>query len=295
MKITEIFANKLPVISFEVFPPKGDSGIETIYQTIDQLIPLEPDYISVTYGAAGSSNSKKTIEIASYIKNKWKVESVAHLTCIDSSKEIIEQIVSQMKTENIKNILALRGDMPQDMLLEKVNKRDFTYATDLIKHLQSEHDFAISGACYPEGHIETRNIDLELQHLQQKVEAGAAYLITQLFFDNGDFFDFRIKARAAGISVPIQAGIMPVLNKRQIKRITELCGARIPTDLDEAMSRYEDNPELLTQVGIDYAVNQIIELIINGVDGIHIYTMNKPEVAKQIMERIKPYLPVRQN
>ncbi len=295
MKITEIFGKDDPVISFEVFPPKSDLGIETIYQTIDLLIPLEPDYISVTYGAAGSSNNTKTIEIASYIKNKWKVESVAHLTCINSSKERIDKVLAELKAENVENILALRGDIPQDLLLESINRRDFAYARDLIKHLQSEHDFAISGACYPEGHIETRNIELELEHLRQKVDAGASYLITQLFFDNDDFFDFLVKVRAAGISVPIQAGIMPVLNKKQIKRITELCGARIPIVLEDAMNQYEDDPELLAQVGIDYAVKQIIELVTHGVDGIHIYTMNKPEVAKQIMERIKPYLKTREN
>ncbi len=295
MKITEMFAKNSPVISFEVFPPKSDSGIETIYQTIDQLIPLEPDYISVTYGAAGSTNCQNTIEIASYIKNKWNVESVAHLTCINSSKEIIEQVLSRIKEENIENILALRGDMPQDVPIEKINRRDFTYATDLIKYLKSEHDFAISGACYPEGHIETRNIDLELQHLRQKVDAGASYLITQLFFDNADFFDFLARVRAEGISVPVQAGIMPVLNNRQIKRITELCGARIPAELEEAINKYEDDSEQLAQIGIDYSANQIIELISSGVDGVHIYTMNRPEVAKQIMERINQYLAKRGN
>ncbi len=295
MKITELFTRKNPVVSFEVFPPKTDSGIETIYQTIDQLIPLKPDYISVTYGAAGSVKNNKTIELASYIKNKWNVESAAHLTCINSSKEIIDQVLAAIKAENIENILALRGDIPKDTSAERVNNRDFTYAADLIKHLKSEHDFAISGACYPEGHIETKNIDLEVHYLRQKIEAGASHLITQLFFDNVDFFRFLAKARAAGVTVPIQAGIMPVLNKKQIVRITELSGARIPTDLLELMEKYNDEPDLLAQAGIDYAVKQINDLIANGVDGIHIYTMNRPDIAKRIMEQIKPYVQVGEN
>ncbi len=290
MQINELFKNNRPVISFEVFPPKNDTGIATIYETIDQLIPLKPDYISVTYGAGGSLTNRKTIEIASYIKNRWGVESVAHLTCITSSKAVIEQILADLDGENIENILALRGDIPASETLESLDGRDFTYAVDLIEHLQGAHNFAIGGACYPEGHIETRDVELELQHLKKKVTAGATFLITQLFFDNADFYDFVRRAREEGIDVPIQAGIMPVLNKRQIKRITELCGARIPEDLNELMNRYEFETELLVEAGIEYAAKQIIGLLESGVDGIHIYTMNNAQVAKGIMARIEPFI-----
>ncbi len=290
MLINELFKKDRPVISFEVFPPKTDTGIATIYDTIDQLIPLAPDYISVTYGAGGSLTNRKTVEIASYIKNRWNVESVAHLTSISSSEDVIEQILADLKSENIENILALRGDIPAGESLESLDGRDFTYAVDLIEHLQGAHSFAIGGACYPEGHIETRDIDQELVHLKAKVNAGASFLITQLFFDNEDFYEFLTRARAVGIDVPIQAGIMPVLNKRQIKRITELCGARIPEDLEDLMDRYEFETELLVAAGIEYAAKQILDLLEKGVDGVHIYTMNNARVAKEIMAKISPYL-----
>ncbi len=286
MYIKDIFLKKKPVISFEIFPPKNDSSIKTIYSTIDELIPLKPDYISVTYGAGGSLNNNKTTEIASYIKNKCNIEALAHLTCITSTKQIINNILEELEKENIENILALRGDIPQDVDNNIIDNLQFKYAIDLVNHINEYKEFCLGGTCYPEGHIESKNIDKELIYLKEKVNAGTDFIISQLFFDNNYFYEFKDKARAIGIDVPIQAGIMPVLNKNQINRIANLCGVNIPQKFIRIMDGYENNPEALMDAGIAYATEQIIDLISAGVDGIHIYTMNNPKVAQKISENI---------
>lgn len=286
MYIKDIFLNKKPVISFEIFPPKNDSSINTIFSTIDELIPLKPDYISVTYGAGGSLNNNKTIEIASYIKNKCDTEALAHLTCITSTKEMINDILDQLEKENIVNILALRGDIPLDADTKIIDNLHFKYAIDLVNHIKEYNEFCVGGTCYPEGHIESKNIDEELIYLKNKVNAGTDFIISQLFFDNNYFYDFIDKAKKNMINVPIQAGIMPVLNKKQINRIVSLCGANIPDKFTKIIDKYENNPEALMDAGIEYATEQIIDLISSGVDGIHIYTMNNPKVAKHISKNI---------
>lgn len=287
MYIKDIFSRKKPVISFEVFPPQKDYSIDSIYKTIDELAFLNPDYISVTYGAGGNSeNRNKTVEISSIIKNKYNIEALAHLTCIASTKNEVNEVLEQLRKNNIENVLALRGDLPQDPNFKFPDPLHFRYAVDLVESIKKHGDFCIGGACYPEGHIERSSMEDDLENLKKKVEAGTDFLISQLFFDNNFFYDFKQKADAKGINVPIEVGVMPVINSRQIKRIANLCGAHVPEKFVKILDKYKDNPEALKDAGIAYATEQIIDLISSGVDGIHIYTMNNPQVAKKIVSNI---------
>lgn len=286
MKIPELFKNGKTVFSFEIFPPKKTSSIETIYSTLDELSDLKPAFISVTYGAGGNTADSKTCEIASVIQDKYHITSAAHLTCVNCTKSDIDIILGQLKDHRIENILALRGDINPDI----PPKNDFRYASELVAYIKAHGDFSISGACYPEGHMETETIIDDIKHLKIKVDAGASHLMSQLFFDNTHFYEFLEKARIAGIDVPIEAGIMPVINKSQIERMVSMCGASLPVKFTKMMQRYEHNPEALRDAGIAYAVDQIVDLISNGVDGIHLYTMNNPYVARRISESISSLL-----
>lgn len=281
MNITNMFKSKT-VFSFEVFPPKRTSPVETIYTTLDELKDLKPDFISVTYGAGGSSQGISTCEIASTIKGKYGIEPVAHLPSINFSKEEILVILDEFRRHNIQNILALRGDINPEVQ----PKNDFRYASDLITFIKENSDFNVLGACYPEGHIEALDIETDIRNLRIKVEAGVSHLISQLFFDNNLFYDFVEKARKAKIKVPIEAGIMPVVNKKQIERMVSLCGASLPSKFTKMMQRYESRPDALRDAGIAYAVDQIVDLLANGVDGVHLYTMNNPYVAKRISDAV---------
>ncbi len=282
MKTTDIFKKKR-VFSFEVFPPKRTMPIEKIYDTLDELAVLKPDFISVTYGAGGSA-SAYTIEIASKIKHDLKTESVAHLTCLYLSEEEAREVLSRIEENGIENVLALRGDSSPDF--EPKNR--FCYASDLISFIKENNpNLNILGACYPEGHSESLNKIDDLRCLKKKADAGASHLVSQLFFDNSLFFDFVEKARIAGIEAPIEAGIMPVVNKKQIERMVSLCGASLPEKFLKIMNRYEDNPEALRDAGIAYAVDQIVDLVTRGVDGIHLYTMNNAYIARRICEAVK--------
>ncbi|MEY8295781.1 MAG: methylenetetrahydrofolate reductase [NAD(P)H] [Emergencia timonensis] len=284
MKLAELFNNRKTVFSFEVFPPKRDNPIETIYNTLDALQDLKPDFISVTYGASGSLADNSTCEIASAIKHRYGIESAAHLTCVNSTKEEVTQVLKKLHDNGVENILALRGDLVPDV----EPKEDFKHASELITFIrESENDFGISGACYPEGHLDSRDQIEDILNLKKKVDAGAQHLISQLFFDNNLFYDFLDKARIAGINVPIEAGIMPVVNKKQIERMVSLCGASLPAKFTKMMSRYETRPEAMRDAGIAYAVNQIVDLVSQGVDGVHLYTMNNPYIAKRISESVK--------
>ena len=284
MKLAELFKSRKTVFSFEVFPPKRNNPIETIYQTLDELQDLKPDFISVTYGASGSLADNSTCEIASAIKHRYGIESAAHLTCVNSTKEEVTQVLKQLHENGIENILALRGDLVPDV----PPKEEFKHASELITFIkESEYDFGISGACYPEGHLDSRDQIEDILNLKKKVDAGAQHLISQLFFDNNLFYDFLDKARIAGINVPIEAGIMPVVNKKQIERMVSLCGASLPAKFTKMMSRYETRPEAMRDAGIAYAVNQIVDLVSQGVDGVHLYTMNNPYIARRISESVK--------
>lgn len=282
MKIAELFKPGKTVFSFEIFPPKKDGSIDTIYSTLDGLSDLHPDFISVTYGAGGSEANVITSEIAGLIKKKYNTESIAHLTCVNSSKEDIDFQLAQFKKQGIENVLALRGDINPEI----PPKKDFEHASDLISYMKERSDLGFSGACYPEGHVECESLDKDIENLKIKVEAGASHLISQLFFDNSSFYRFIEKARAAGINVPIEAGIMPCVNAKQIQRMVGMCGASLPSKFTKMISRYENNPEAMHSAGIAYAVDQIIDLCANGVDGIHLYTMNNPVIARKIAESV---------
>lgn len=280
MNISDIFKQKKLVFSFEVFPPKNTAPLKNIYKALNELVKLNPDFISVTYGAGGSTVNNKTTEISSLIKNIYGIESLAHLTCISSTKDDIRDITERLKLEDIDNILALRGDD------NGVKCGDFNYANELINYIKETRDFNIIAACYPEGHIENKDIKSEIDNIERKIECGATSFISQLFLDNNIYYDFLEKIYKRNIKTKIQAGIMPVVNTKQVKRITELCGATIPIKFKKIMEKYEDNKEALTQAGIAYATEQIIDLSSSNIDGIHLYTMNNPYVAKKISENI---------
>ncbi len=282
MLIRDLLSRTRPAISFEIFPPKPETPIETVFKTVAGLKELSPDFISVTYGAGGSSRDR-TVEIASAVQNRWGLVSLAHLTCMGSSPAEVEKVMEDLEQEGVCNILAMRGDPRPDG-----GENHFQHASDLIRHIRRGHfrDFSLGAAAYPEGHPESPSLEEDLLHLKEKVDAGADFLITQLFFDNEIFFRFMDRIRALGIAVPVLAGIMPVLNARQIGRIVSLCGASIPPRFARIMSRYEHSPEALSEAGIAYATEQIIDLLSWGADGIHLYTMNRPDVAKRIMESI---------
>ena len=286
VKIRELYNENRTVLSFEVFPPKKTSGVETVYKAVEELKDLNPDYISVTYGAGGSAVNNFTCEIASLIKNKYGIESMAHLTCVNSEKKDVDRVLKELKENNIENILALRGDRVPDL----EPKTDFKYASDLVTYIKANGDFGISGACYPETHSEAKSPEDDILNLKHKVECGAETLVSQLFFDNNYFYDFKEKCEIAGISVPMCAGIMPVTNKNQIERMVTMCGASLPQKFVKMIQKYEARPEALVDAGIAYAIDQIVDLISNGVDGVHIYTMNNPYIARKITESIKGLL-----
>lgn len=282
MKIDEIFAKKDLVFSFEIFPPKMTSSVDTIYKTLEELKDLKPDFISVTYGAGGSLVNNRTTELSSLVKEKYGVEAVAHLTCINSTKEEIDYILNDLKSHGIENILALRGDIPEGGVL----KGDFKYAYELISHIKKRGDFNIAAACYPEGHVKGKNLKEDLIHLKLKEESGATHFISQLFFDNNYFYNFLEEKDKLNIKSSIEAGIMPVTNKAQIERLTSLCGVNLPEKFIKIVNKYEYDRVALRDAGIAYAVEQIVDLVSSGVDGIHLYTMNNPYVARKITESI---------
>jgi methylenetetrahydrofolate reductase (NADPH) len=286
MKIIDLFNAKKTVVSLEVFPPKLDSPIEAIFNTIEDLKDLKPDFISVTYGAGGQAKGR-TVEIASKIKNHYGIESLAHLTCIASTREEIQHVFDELKANNIENILALRGDIPDNPEFDFPDPLHYTYACDLISEIHQQKDFCIGAACYPEGHVESESKIRDVKYLKEKVNAGAEYLISQLFFDNELFYRFMEEIDLADISVPVSAGVMPVLNKNQILRITKLAGCALPPKFKRIMDKYEHNPEALKEAGEAYAIEQIIDLMAWGVRGIHLYTMNKPETARRIIRNIE--------
>ena len=287
MKIRELFENNdKTILSFEVFPPKKTSPIESVYGKLEEICDLKPDFVSVTYGAGGTGGHSRTCEIASKIKNDLGVESMAHLTCVNSTKAMIDETLNDFKEHNIENILALRGDYVDGIEPQK----DFKYASELCEYIRSKGDFDIAGACYPEVHLDAENEVEDVLNLKKKVDAGAEHLISQLFFDNAVFYRFLERKKIAGISVPIEAGIMPVTNKNQIERMVSLCGASLPAKFVKIMQKYESRPDALRDAGIAYAVEQIVDLVANGVDGIHLYTMNNPYIARKITEAVSNLL-----
>lgn len=283
MKIETIFKKKKPVLSFEIFPPKKEAALKNIDETLQALSELQPDFISVTFGAGGSATNNQTVELAKKIKHQYHIEPLVHLTCINYNKEEICRILKELQVAEIQNILALRGDINPNV----ERKYDFLYASDLVSFIKEYGDFGVSGACYPETHVEALNEQDDILNLKKKTDNGASHLITQLFFDNQLFYQYQDKVRTAGINVPIEAGIMPVVNKAQIEKMVSLCGASIPGKFSKMMQKYEYNKEALFDAGIAYAINQIVDLLAHDVDGIHIFTMNNPILAKRICEGIR--------
>ena len=274
------------VLSFEVFPPKKDDEFEAVYQVVNRLSALDPAFISVTYGAGGS-RSKKTVEIASYIQNELKIPALAHMTCVGNKKEDLLNVYRELKQANVSKVLALRGDRPRDMSDEQFESRDFAHASDMITFLKAHTDLEIAAACYPEKHPESFSMEADLQYLKLKQDMGAEFFISQLFFDNDDFYRFRDKAIQKGIDVPIHAGIMPITSAKQIGTSVSLSGSSVPKALADIIARYCDKPEEMRKAGIDYCIRQILDLKQIGVDGVHIYSMNKPKVTEEIVEAIK--------
>lgn len=283
MKISEIHKEKGKSLSFEIFPPKKDSELKNIDETLAVLCELKPDFISVTFGAGGSSNCNRTIELAKKIKREYHVEPVVHLTCLHYNKAEINEFAKILTAEGIQNILALRGDKNPNIQ----EKEDFEHAADLIRFLKPQTDFCFLGACYPECHPESGSRISEMKYLKEKVDAGAEVLLSQLFFDNELFFRFHENCRIADINVPIIPGIMPVINASQIKRMVTMCGATFPERFQKIICKYETNKEALFDAGMSYALSQIIDLLVSDIDGIHLYTMNNPFVARRICEGIR--------
>lgn len=286
MKISEQLKNKVRTTSFEVFPPKNDAAYAPVEAAIDSLSSFCPDFISVTYGAGGGT-SVNTPKIAAHIQNDLHIPALAHLTCASSSKQEIERIVLDLKAKGIENILALRGDLPENYTPDG---NHYQYASELVTALQEIGGFSVGAACYPEGHVEAASPEADLEHLKEKVDCGADFLVTQMFFDNTALYSFLYRALKKGIDVPVLAGIMPVINKRQIERSCALSGTTLPSRFKVMIDKFSDDPEALKQAGIAYATEQIIDLIANGVNGIHIYTMNRPEVAGAIMRNLSSIL-----
>ncbi|MDR3561709.1 MAG: methylenetetrahydrofolate reductase [NAD(P)H] [Negativicutes bacterium] len=285
MKISAMFGGDKPVVSFEIFPPKPDLPLDTVFKTVEELRSLKPAYISVTYGAGGSSSSR-SIEIVDKVKNHYGLETVAHLTCVGATKETIDAVLDRLQELGIENILALRGDPPAGETAFVAPAGGFSYAKDLIAHARQRKFFSIAAAAYPEGHLECRDLAQDIEYLKLKVDQGVDLLVTQLFFDNRYFYAFRDKLASRGIACPMSAGIMPVLNAAQIKRITSLCGAAIPDELSRIMTKYGGFPAEMEKAGLDYACRQMRDLLDNKVDGIHLYTMNKAQQTRTIMHNL---------
>ena len=282
MKVSEILKNKDVTISCEIFPPKKGSQLDNYKSVAEEIAKLNPAYISCTYGATGGT-SDYTVEIADTI-NSFGVPAIAHLTCVSSTREKVQTVIGELKDRGIENILALRGDIPENADFPLPNQ--YHHAIELIREIKEEGDFCIGGACYPEGHPEAANVDEDLNYLKEKVDAGYDFLTTQMFFHNNIYYRFLYKALAKGIDVPVTAGIMPVTNVSQVKRAISLTGNLVPAKFLSIVDRFGDDPAAMKQAGIAYATEQIIDLIANGASHIHIYSMNKPDVAAAIMHNL---------
>ncbi len=281
MKLTEIINGKKPSLSFEVFPPKTSDNFESVKKATEEIAKLKPSYMSVTYGAGGGT-SDYTTQIAKNLNDRG-VTSLAHLSCISSTKELVHSRLEKLKELEIENILALRGDIPQGMSMDNL---DYHYASELTEEIRDFGGFCIGGACYPEGHPESKNSAEDMESLKIKVDCGCEFLTTQMFFDNNILYNFMYRLLRYGVDVPVVAGIMPVTNAKQIKRIISISQNALPQRFIRIVDRYGDNPEAMKQAGIAYATDQIIDLYANGINAVHIYSMNKPDVAEQIQKNL---------
>lgn len=287
MKIRDIINGEKPTLSFEVFPPKKDTDFANVEAAAFGIAGLSPSYMSVTYGAGGSTKGH-TIALAQAIQEKYNVPTIAHLTCVCANREGIKAALSELKSAGIENILALRGDIPKNYEGEVLT--DFSHASELVKLIKESGDFCVGGACYPEVHPDSANRKEDILGLKRKVDAGCEYLTTQMFFDNNIFFNFMYRLREAGITVPIIPGIMPITRKGQVKNAVKLSGCNVPECFKNIVDRFGDSEEAMKQAGIAYATDQIIDLMANGVKNIHVYSMNKPEIAEGIQRNLSEIL-----
>ena len=291
MKLSDYFAQNQLSMSFEVFPPKTDSSMETVTHATEAMALLHPSFMSVTYGAGGGT-SKYTLDIARHIEADYGVTTVAHLTCVSSTRETVRQRIAELKEAGIENVMALRGDLTPDQIGKDRSEWHFCHAVDLIHELKSQGDFCIGGACYPEVHPESQNQEEDIRYLKEKVDAGCSFLTTQMFFDNNLLYNFLYKIRDAGITVPVVAGIMPITNAKQIDRAIKLSGSFIPQRFKALVDRFGSDPFAMKQAGIAYATDQIIDLYANGINNVHVYSMNKPEVARAIQSNVSEILKI---
>ncbi len=290
MKITDLLSEKKPLLSFEVFPPKTESGFDSVRQATEEIAKLRPSFMSVTYGAGGGT-SKYTLAIAKNIKDRYGVPSLAHLTCVSSSRETVHARIEDIRAAGIENVMALRGDIPAEMENDDRSRWDYRHAVSLVRELrESGADFCIGGACYPEIHPESDNQKEDIRYLKEKVEAGCDFLTTQMFFDNNLLYNFLYKIREAGILVPIIPGIMPITNGNQVERAIKLSGSFMPQRFKALVDKFGTTPAAMKQAGIAYATDQIIDLYANGITGVHVYSMNKPDVAAAIQRNLSDIL-----
>ncbi len=285
MKIREILAEGRPTLSFEVFPPKTEDNYESVEKAAREIAELRPAFMSVTYGAGGGT-SRYTVDLAAVLNNDYRVPTLAHLTCVSSTRTHVKRVLEELKEKGIENVLALRGDIPADGKVEK----DYRYASELIREIREMGDFCIGAACYPEGHVESANKTEDILHLKEKVEAGCDFVTTQMFFDNNILYNYLYRIREKGVTVPVVAGIMPVTSASQIARICRMSGTYLPSRFKAIVDRFGGNPAAMKQAGIAYATEQIIDLIANGVNAIHVYSMNKPDVAARIQSSLSEIL-----
>ena len=293
MKLTDILTKDNFSLSFEVFPPKTDTAFNSVKSAVEEIAELKPAFVSVTYGAGGGT-SRYTLEMAKAVEEKSGVSTLAHLTCVSSTKDTVKNKIKEMQEYGIENVMALRGDLPAGM--ENSDRSSWSYrnAIDLIRDIKEiGANFCIGGACYPEVHPESGNQKEDIQHLKEKVDAGCEFLTTQMFFDNNLLYNLMYKIREAGITIPIVAGIMPITNAIQVDRARKLSGSLMPQKFLAIVDRFGENPAAMKQAGIAYATEQIIDLLANGVNAIHIYSMNKPEIAKSIQDNLSEIIPKR--
>ena len=289
MKIRDLLQQNTLSISFEVFPPKTESGFDSVRSATEEIARLRPAFMSVTYGAGGGT-SRYTLDIAKNIKAQYGVPTLAHLTCVSSTRQTVRQRIADIREAGIDNVMALRGDIPKGMEDADRAQWDYRYAIDLIRELKAAGDFCIGGACYPEVHPESRNQAEDIRYLKEKVDAGCDFLTTQMFFDNNLLYNFLYKIRQNGIDVPVIPGIMPITNGNQVERAITLSGSLMPQRFKSLVDKFGDDPAAMKQAGIAYATDQIIDLYANGINHVHVYSMNKPDVAAKIMENLSAIL-----
>jgi methylenetetrahydrofolate reductase (NADPH) len=286
MKIAPALGGASPAFSFEFFPPKDAEGVAKLFETVAELRPYEPTYVSVTYGAGGSTRNM-TVDLVGRIKSELGLEAMAHLTCVGATQDELRGVLDELRSRGVENVLALRGDPPKGESEFRPVPGGFANASELTRFVRENYDFCIAGACYPETHPEAVSFDVDLHHLKEKVDAGAEFLITQLFFDPAEYFAFVERARGVGIKVPIVAGVMPITNVAQVKRFTQMCGAKIPQDLLERLEPHEEDRARVQAVGVEFATEQCRELLRGGAPGIHFYTLNRSLATREILDRLR--------